>query len=110
MIPAGSRLVRLFDPTDFGATAVAFRFAGPFKRFDHHRRFSRGKPVDPARGIYYAAYDFDGCLVEAFGDTDIVECGERRVARPGVTRDLRLLDLRGDGSWRAGSVAALSQN
>jgi hypothetical protein len=39
-----------------------------------------------------------------------MEYGEKHVAPPTVTRELRLLDLRGRGAMRAGSVAALSQD
>lgn len=36
-IPAGARLVRIFDPTRRNQTALTFRSYGPLKRFDHHR-------------------------------------------------------------------------
>lgn len=114
--PVGTNFVRLFNPTDHGATAVSFRTHGPHKRFDHHR-YRHGDPShDPERGIYYAALTFAGCLVEVFGDngSGMVEPGEWHVARPNASRDLHLLDLRGkgigSGAWRAGSVAALATN
>jgi hypothetical protein len=79
-------------------------------RFDHQRADPRGQPaVDPDRGIYYAAFTLSGCLVEIFGDTGIIVCGERHVARPRLSRDLRVLDLRREGAMRAGSVAAITK-
>jgi hypothetical protein len=47
--------------------------------------------------------------VELFGDTRIVECGERCVAYAQLTRTLHLLDLRGRGAMRAGANAALAK-
>lgn len=109
-VPTGTHLVRIFDPTDHGTTAVSFRTYGPLRRFDHHRAFG-GKPAnDPARGIYYAAFSLQSCIVEVFGDTGLIECAQKYVCLPTVTRDLQLLDLRNNGAMRAGSVAALSQN
>lgn len=106
----GAELVRIFDPTAHGATATSFRYYGPLHRFDHHQ----GGPVrsprpDPARGVYYAARDLSGCLVEVFGDDGFVETGELEVALPVLRRELRLLDLRGQGAMRAGTVSALAK-
>ena len=110
-LPAGTRLVRVFDPTRYQATPTGFRFHGPHARFDHHegRGPERHPDVSAARGIYYAALTLSGCLVEVFGDTRIVEFAGRHVARPTLLRALRLLDLRGPGAMRAGSVAALAK-
>jgi hypothetical protein len=113
-LPAGTVLVRIFDPTRHGMTATTFRRFGPLLRFDHHRGIRRGKAgrqgaADPERGIYYAATTLSSCLVEVFGDERILRLGERMVAAPKVTRELRLLDLRGSGAMRAGSVAALAK-
>jgi hypothetical protein len=47
--------------------------------------------------------------VEVFGDTRIIEFGEFHVARPQLTREMQLLDLRGNGALRAGAVAALAK-
>jgi len=115
-IPAGASIIRIFDPTDHGATSTGFRFFGPLRRFDHHRAFVRSGAQDPERGIYYAALTFDGALVEVFGDNGpkLVELGNREVCAPILSRQLRLLDLRGqgadNGACRAGSVDALSKN
>ena len=114
-LPAGSPLVRIFDPTDHNQTATGFRFAGPFKRFDHHRRLGQ-RWDDPERGIFYTAPSLEACLVEVFGDNNdgSIEPEERHVAFITTARELHLLDLRGtgrnNGAWKAGSVEALSKN
>src|SRR5262249_5005888 len=81
-------------------------------RFDHHRGI--GPPDDApaddaARGVYYAALSFSGCIVEVFGDDGSIAPGEKCVAGSLVTRDLFLLDLPGSGAMRAGSLAALAK-
>lgn len=109
--------MRIFDPARRNATALAFRFNGPRKRFDHHRGNGpdRAPCDDPERGVYYAAWSnlnaegFSSCLVEVFGDTGIVEPGNFVVAMPVLTRSLRLLELRDQGAMRAGTVAAISK-
>jgi len=107
----GARLVRVFDPTRHGATATGFRHHGPRHRFDHHRGRGRWRSPadDPARAVYYAAFSLSGCVVEVFGDAGVVHLGEQLVAGPHPTRPLQLLDLRGSGAMRAGSVAALAK-
>ena len=105
-----TRLVRIFDPTLHGQTVLTFRTFGPLRRFDHHRGVQGAAAEDPERGIYYAAFTLEDSLVEVFGDTKVMEYGEKHIASPSVTRELHLLDLRGRGAMRAGSVAALSQN
>ncbi len=95
-------------------TATTFRRFGPLLRFDHHRGIRRGArgrqaAADSERGIYYAAPTLSSCLVEVFGDERILRLGERMVAAPTLGRDLRLLDLRGSGAMRAGSIAALAK-
>lgn len=65
--------------------------------------------MDAQRGVYYGGFTLSCCLVEVFGDTGLVRCGEWHVAMPRLTRDVRLLNLRGSGAMRAGSVAALAK-
>ncbi len=116
-IPAGTHLVRIYDPTRRNTGALTFRRNGPRKRFDHHRGagLRRTPSDDPHRAVYYAAWSTDlgdalsSCLVEVFGDTGIVELGTMRVALPTVTRPLQLLDLRDHGAMRAGTVAAIAK-
>ncbi|HET7035242.1 MAG TPA: hypothetical protein VFI42_06110 [Thermomicrobiaceae bacterium] len=116
-ISAGEKLVRIFDPTRHGTTALTFRANGPRKRFDHHRGTNpeRAPCDDPERAIYYAAWSdrtpaeaFSSCFAEIFGDTGLVELGDRAVALPALTRPLHLLDLRGVGAMRAGTVTAIT--
>lgn len=108
-LPPGARLVRIYDPTRYGATANSFRHNGPRERFDHQRALAGAPADDRERGITYAARTFSGALVEVFGDTGVIEPGERMVGLLTVTRPLLLLDLRGAGAMRAGSVAALAK-
>ena len=103
-------MVRLFDPSRHVASATGFRSHGPLLRFDHHRRREDGKPADDAeRGIYYAAMNLSGCLVEVFGDTGVVDLGNHHVASPILRREVRLLDLRRHGAMRAGTQAAIAK-
>lgn len=100
--------MRIFDPTKHGASAHTFRGFGPLRRFDHHEPHADGSPRDdPIRGIWYGAPTLAGCLVEVFGDAGIIEPSDKLVAVADIVRDLVLLDLRGRGAMRAGSVAAL---
>jgi len=108
-LKSGGHLVRLFDPSQHGQMATTFRHFGPLRRFDHHRASPIGPAVDPNRGISYASFKLSGCLVEVFGDTGIVDCGEWHVARIEIVSDLRLLNLTGVGAMRAGSVTGLTQ-
>lgn len=117
MLPADATLVRIFDPDRHGAGALTFRRNGPRKRFDHHRGEGpdRLPADDPERAVYYAAWSdkpaeaFSSSLVEVFGDTGIVEPANRLVAMPRLTRTHRLLDLRGRGAMRAGTIAAIAK-
>lgn len=106
-LPVGSRIVRIYNPTAHGTTELTFRFFGPLARFDHHQ--GTHPQEDLERGVYYAAPRFSSCLVEVFGDTGVIEIGYQLVCRPQLTRELRLLDLRGSGAMKAGSVAALAK-
>lgn len=102
--------MRIFDPTKYDAKAVTFRHHGPLRRFDHHRPAADGAPKDDLeRGIWYGGFDLPGCIVEVYGDTGVIVPGERLVATAEVRRDLVLLDLRGRGAMRAGTVAASSK-
>lgn len=102
ILQEGTELYRIYDPTRPGVGRLTFRTVGPLRRFDHHVKGSR------VRGIYYAALSLDACVVEVFGDAGTVALEGLRVANPVLRRDLRLLDLRGRGAMRAGTVAAIS--
>jgi hypothetical protein len=108
-VPAGSMLLRIFNPTSHNVTALTFRKTGPICRFDHHKE-ADPPAHDPDRGIIYGAWTLRACLVEVFGDTRIVQPGEYQVAALTITRELRLLDLRGGNAMRAGTVAAICKD
>ncbi|MEB3122306.1 MAG: RES family NAD+ phosphorylase [Snowella sp.] len=107
----GKHIVRIFDPSSHGTQALTFRFFGPLSRFDHHR--GTGKSFtpqdDPERGVYYAAFTLSSCLVEIFGDTRVIETEGKQVASVEIIQPLLLLDLRGSGAMKAGSVSALAK-
>lgn len=105
-----SYFLRIFNPTRHNTQALTFRHYGPINRFDHQQSSPTGKLADdPERGIYYAGFSLSCCLVEYFGDSGVIEIKDEQVARVQLKRDLQLLDLRGSGSLRAGSVAALAK-
>jgi hypothetical protein len=104
-IVAGTDLFRIYDPTQAHGprNGSAFRWRGPFARFDHHR----GTNARERRGIWYGGLTLGCAVVEAF-DIGIIEPGTKRLARARATRDLLLLDLRGPAAMRSGTVAAIS--
>jgi RES domain len=105
MLAQGSDLFRIYDPeAPHGPRdGETFRWRGPYARFDHHR----GTGARERRGIWYGGLTLSCAVVEAF-DIGIVDPGTKRFARARATRDLLLLDLRGRGAMRAGTVAAIS--
>lgn len=112
---AGATIVRIYDPeTSHRPSPWTFRFNGPRLRFDHHRGGAGPNRVtppadDPVRGIYYAARDLEGAVVEVFGDSPrIVTRGTNRVVFARLTQSIRVLDLRGHGGMRAGTSAGIS--
>jgi len=106
----GTRLIRIYDPTSHGATATSFREFGPLNRFDHQCPAVGGVPhVDAGRGVLYAGLTLSCCVAEVFGDRGTIDPGTNNVAELIVTRALVLLDLRGNGAMRAGTVAALAK-
>jgi hypothetical protein len=106
----GTKYLRLYDPAAYGDQPLTFRKNGPRSRFDHHEK-KDGKAVDNKdRGIIYAADKLSGCVVEVFGDTRVIVVGTMEVALLETKRDIRLLDLRGDGAMKAGTVAAVCKD
>jgi hypothetical protein len=102
-LPAGTRLLRIYDPGEWNNTALTFRRTGGLKlRFDPHL-----SSEDESRGIHYSALTLECCVVEVFGDDGMICTGSRRLASLLLERNLRLLDLRGEGAWRAGATAAI---
>lgn len=108
-LPVGKKIIRIFDPTRHQVQALTFRFNGPRHRFDHHRGLITAPQNDPVRGVYYAAFSLSGCLVEYFGDMGVIEIGEQCIGAINITRPLKLLDIRGSGAMKAGSVSALAK-
>lgn len=106
MVTRGHQVVRIFDPERL--EPAGFSAYGPRHRFDHHRGTDNAPGNDPERRICYAADDLKGCIVEVFGDIGLISVRTLRVAKVRLRRRLRLLDLRGDGALRCGSVAALA--
>jgi RES domain len=104
-LPAGTDLFRIYAPqAPHGVRdGRAFRWHGPYARFDHHRGTGRRE----RRGIWYAGLTLSCAVVEAF-DIGVVDPGTKRLARARTTRPMLLLDLRGRGAMRAGTVAAIS--
>jgi RES domain len=105
----GSKIIRIFDPTRYQTQALTFRHNGPRHRFDHHQGSITVPQDDPERGIYYAAFTLSGCLVEYFGDTGMIEIKDQCVCKVDITKPLKLLDIRGAGAMKAGSVSALAK-
>lgn len=104
--PTGTQIVRIFDPSRYQTGPLTFRHYGPLARFDHQRGT---KPCDDLdRGIYYAALTLSSCVVEVFGDTRVIDITAEQVALITLTQPLKLLDLRGAGAMRVGSVVALT--
>jgi len=104
-LPVGTDLYRIYDP---GAphgprSGTAFRYRGPFARFDHHRGTGRRE----RRGIWYGGLTLACTVVEAF-DVGVVEPGAKRLACVRTIRELLLLDLRGRAAMRTGTVAAIA--
>lgn len=108
VVSAGTNFVRMYDPSRFNAQAGNFRFLGPYKRFDHHKDINPVLSGD--RGILYASDTLSGCIVEIFGDRKMIDVGTWEVAVFHPTRDLNLLDLRGDGAMKAGTVSAVCKD
>jgi hypothetical protein len=110
VIESGSVLRRIFDPTRHGATAIGFRHYGSISRFDHQRRIDGKAQVDKDRGIMYLGFTLSCCLVEVFGDDGIIDIEHQELATFTINQNLKLLDLRGQGAWDAGTVASITSD
>jgi hypothetical protein len=106
-LAAGERLLRIYSPGEWNNTALTFRRrGGPRLRFDHHLDPEQNLE-DETRGIHYSARSLEGCLVEVFGDDGLMATQDRRLGALRVECSLRLLDLRGEGAWKAGATQAI---
>lgn len=110
-LEAETKLIRIFDPTKYNTQALSFRYFGPVSRFDHHPiTGSLNQPqLDSHRGVIYAAFTLSSCLVEIFGDGDVIEVKQQEVASIHLAMDLNLLDLRGNNAMKAGTVSAIAK-
>ena len=123
VLPAGRSVYRIFRPSSFAPTATTWRFNGPRARFDHQRGASVGQtklaqedaaPIfapadDEERGILYAAFTLSCCVVEVFDALNFVDPRGWQFSRLTLTRELTLLDVRGNAAMRLGTVAAISK-
>ena len=105
-LKSGEVLIRIFDPTRYGATAISFRSYGPISRFDHHGSYKN--KIDPNRSVIYTGRTLSCCLVEIFGDGGVIAIEQQQVAFLTLTNNIKLLDIRGSGAMGAGTVAAIS--
>ncbi|MFM2315059.1 MAG: hypothetical protein RLZZ04_4335 [Cyanobacteriota bacterium] len=106
VLKVGRVIKRIFDPTRYNATPTEFRYFGPLSRFDHHRG---DKPeLNSDRGIIYAGFSLSCSLVEIFGDDGTIETKHWQIANITLTQSLKLLDLRGEAAWGAGSVTSMT--
>lgn len=109
-LSADKNFFRIFDPTRYGTQALTFRYYGPSDRgrFDHHQGDLNNPNLDPERRILYVGLTFECCLVEVFADIGAIEIVNQHLARLGLKRDLRLLDLRtSSAAEKAGTVKEL---
>ena len=107
-LQTGTTIQRIFNPASYGATATGFRYYGPLSRFDHQR--SKQPKMDRDRGIIYAGLSLSCCLIEVFGDDEVIAIGQQQIAYITLKHGLKLLDLRNSGAWDAGSVAAMTSD
>lgn len=117
VLPAGTALARIFfRGGDFPVRWNEFRHFGPGgSRFDHHRPNADGNPITQTRGILYAAgkgrlSSLAVCAAEVFQLSRIINCsrGDPWFVIFVTTRELRLLDLTGAWTTRAGASAAIA--
>jgi hypothetical protein len=104
-LAAGTRLLRIYDPTRHGAGELSFRANGPRMRFDHHRGSEGGPADDPERAVWYGGLDLETCVLEVFGPLARIELTPRRLALPIAERALELLDLSGEHDPAIGDIA-----
>jgi hypothetical protein len=110
-------LVRIYK--EMYGDALDFNHFGSNGRFDHHE--NRGRPNNQ-RGVYYISpvnnstspedqmKALDSCINEIAGGATIIDNQEevRKVCWVSVSRPLKLLDLRGNGSLAAGAYDQIS--
>jgi len=75
-------------------------------RFDHHEGQELSEDAD--RRIIYAGFTLSCCIAEYFGDGEIVNVKNVRLAILDLNNELKLLDLKGGAAMAAGTVSAIS--
>jgi hypothetical protein len=112
LLNPGGTIVRIYKNK---RTATEFNNYGPQGRFDHHIDGKLGDPKkDPQRSVYYAAPILSSpvnalscAIAEVFGEAGIMDdLGLRNICSVEITKQLKLLDLRGDGAMMAGCASA----
>lgn len=112
VLTAGTLVWRLyFQGGPFPAAWNTFRAFGPVRdgRFDHHQ-----PPIPPSlnrdRAILYGAALGITCLAEVFQDTRMIDRSRRQpwLVAFDLRSDLRLVDLRGSWTTRAGASMKIS--
>lgn len=106
ILPANTKLKRIFNPTRYDASATGFRTFGPVSRFDHHQ--CNSSQQDFQRGIIYAGFSLSCCIAKYFGDSEIINVENIQLAIIYLNQELKLLDLRGKAAMSAGTVTAIS--
>jgi RES domain len=101
--PGEGDMLRIFTPGGrYNTVASSFRFGGLSGRFDHHRNMS-----DSTRGIYYAGFTLECCILEVFKEKGLIEREGKLVANVKVIEKIALLDLfSGPGPIKAGMSSA----
>ena len=109
ILPPKTKLIRIFNPQKYNTQAITFRYFGAINRFDHQRYPLYDPKVDSDRGINYWGFSLSCCIVEVFGDTRVIETNNLEVAYVELNDSIKLLDLRGNGAMKAGSVSAIAK-
>ncbi|NOR24478.1 MAG: RES domain-containing protein [Desulforhopalus sp.] len=107
-LPGDTKLLRLFERDSGRPFTTLFRYFGPLHRFDHQKPGSSPNYLpsqNKDRGVLYSAKELKTCIVEVFGE-DMEVRRNYDIVTITTDKELKLLDLRGDGAIRAGAVGA----
>lgn len=112
---SGSYVYRIYqnryNPTEF-------RYFGGIGRFDHHSEVLDNRQKDEERGIYYvspiigsvndAISNISNSIANFVENSSTIERTQKyNFCILKIIRELKLLDLRGDGAMRAGSTSSI---
>lgn len=73
--------------------------------FYHHE-----DTTQTTQGIHYSAQCLAGCLLECYGDYNLITVHSRNLGSILTRSELLLLDLRGTGAWAVGANAAICKS